>query len=68
MELDREARLQIVLSLVAVGFFIVLIVGIGVALPDQAFHETGALALVAAITLFILVMGAVGIYMARQGF
>lgn len=66
MELDAEARRQIVLAVGAVGFFIALIVAIGTAFSGEALATTGALALVGAMVLFVLVMGAVGIYLARQ--
>lgn len=66
MELDAEARRQIVLAVGAVGFFIALIVAIGTAFSGEALATTGALALVGAMVLFVLVMGVVGIYLARQ--
>jgi hypothetical protein len=66
MELDAEARRQIVLAVGAVGFFIALIVAIGTAFSGEALATTGALALVGAIALFVLVMGVVGIYLARR--
>lgn len=66
MELDAEARRQIVLAVGAVGFFIVLIIAIGSTFSGEALATTGALALVGAIALFVLVMGVVGIYLARQ--
>jgi hypothetical protein len=67
MEFDAEARRQLVLAVAAVGSFIVLIVGIGATFPGEAFATTGALALVGAIALFVLVMGLVGVYLARTG-
>lgn len=66
MELDAEMQRQIVFSLLAVGFFIVLIVGIGVAFGGESLTPSGGLALVGAMTLFVLVMGAVGIYLDRR--
>lgn len=66
MELDAEARRQIVLAVGAVGFFIALIVAIGAAFSGEALATTGALALVGAIALFVLVMGVVGVYLARR--
>ncbi|MFW5918473.1 MAG: DUF7472 family protein [Haloferacaceae archaeon] len=67
MELDAEARRQIVLAVGAVGSFIVLIIAIGAAFPGEAFATTGAFALIGAIAVFVLVMGLVGIYLARKG-
>lgn len=66
MELDAEARRQIVLAVGAVGFFIVLIVAIGVTFSGEALATTGALALVGSIALFVLVMGLVGVFLARR--
>lgn len=66
MELSAESRRQIVLSMVAVGFFIVLMVAIGVTFNGQELAPTGGLALIAAITLFVLVMGGIGAYLARK--
>lgn len=66
MELDETARRQIILSLLAVGFFIALMIGIGMVSGGAALTSTGAMALIGAITLFVLVMGAIGIYLARQ--
>lgn len=65
MEFDAEARRQLVLAVAAVGSFIVLIVAIGAAFPGETFATTGALALVGAISLFVLVMALVGVYLAR---
>jgi len=62
MDIDAEMRRKIVVSLVAVGVFFVGIVGIGATFgPDLG--ETGGLVLVGAITFFILVMGAVGVFL-----
>lgn len=66
MELSAESRRQIILSLVAVGFFIVLMIGIGVTYNGQELAPEGGLALVGAITLFVLVMGGIGVYLARK--
>lgn len=66
MELDETARRQIILSLLAVGFFIALMIGIGMVSGGAALTSTGAMALIGAITLFVLVMGAIGIYLARK--
>ncbi|WP_336024167.1 DUF7472 family protein [Halobellus salinisoli] len=59
MEIDAAMRRKIVVSIVAVGAFFALFVGIGATYgPDLG--ETGGLALVGAIVLFILVMAVVG--------
>lgn len=66
MEIDEESRRQIVLSLAAVGFFIVLMVAIGAVNGGAALTSNGALMLVGAITLFVLVMGGIGAFLARR--
>ncbi|WP_049988024.1 DUF7472 family protein [Halobellus rufus] len=59
MEIDAAMRRKIVVSVVAVGAFFALFVGIGATYgPDLG--ETGGLALVGAIVLFIFVMAGVG--------
>lgn len=65
MEFDEESVRQIVLSLAAVGFFIGLIITIGSLFASQT--GTAGLALVGSIALFILVMGGIGLYLARVG-
>ncbi|MFC5365432.1 DUF7472 family protein [Salinirubrum litoreum] len=63
MDLDEEARRQIAVSVVAVGFFVALILGIGVVFANSGLGSTGGLALVGAIVLFIFVMAAVGVFL-----
>ncbi len=66
MEIDAEMRRKIVVSLVAVGFFVALIVGIGVTYGGPAgFGATAGLALIGSIVLFVLVMAGVGLWLAR---
>ncbi|RDI71694.1 DUF7472 family protein [Halopelagius longus] len=62
MEIEAEMRRKIVASVVAVGFFIALIIGLGVTFGDGA-TGTGGLALVGAISLFIVAMGALGLWL-----
>jgi hypothetical protein len=60
MEIDAAMRRKIVVSLVSVGAFFALFIGIGATYgPDLG--ETGGLALVGAIALFVLVMAGVGL-------
>jgi multisubunit Na+/H+ antiporter MnhB subunit len=62
MDIDAEMRRKIVVSVVSVGVFFALFVGIGVAFgPDLG--ETGGMALVVAIILFVVGMGAVGVFL-----
>jgi len=63
MDLDEEARRQIAVSVVAVGFFVALILGIGAAFANSGLGATGGLALVGAIVLFIFVMAGVGLFL-----
>lgn len=65
MEIERETMVEIVVSGVAVGLFVVIMVGIGLTYYEGGeFAGQGALALVGAILLFILGMAGVGVYMA----
>ncbi|MFD1598602.1 DUF7472 family protein [Halobellus rarus] len=60
MDIDAAMRRKIVVSIVSVGAFFALFVGIGATFgPDLG--ETGGLALVGAIALFVLVMAGVGV-------
>ena len=62
MEIDAEMRRKIVVSIASVGALFAVFVGIGAQFgPDLG--NTGGLALVGAITLFVLVMAAVGVYL-----
>ena len=66
MDLEEGMVQKIGVSLVAVGFFVALIVGIGVMYGGSTgFGATAGLALVGSIVLFILLMAAVGIWLAR---
>lgn len=59
MEIDAAMRQKIVISLVAVGAFFALFIGIGVTYgPDLG--QAGGVAIVGAIALFIVVMAGVG--------
>jgi hypothetical protein len=62
MDIDAEMRRKIAVSILSVGAFFALFVGIGVTFgPDLG--ETGGMALVAAIALFVVGMGAVGVFL-----
>lgn len=60
MDIDAAMRRKIVVSIVAVGAFFALFVGIGTRYGPEM-GETGGLAIVGAIVLFILVMAVVGV-------
>ncbi len=62
MEIDAEVRRQTIISLVAVGLFVASLVTIGIVYNGgDDLPETGALALVAALAGFILLMAVVGV-------
>jgi hypothetical protein len=60
MDIDAEMRRKIAVSIVAVGAFFAVFIGIGVTFgPDLG--EAGGMALVGAIALFVIVMAGVGV-------
>lgn len=65
MALEAEMRRKILVSVVAVGFFIALIVGVGATYNDSGLNGSGGLILVGTIALFVLVMGVVGVLLDR---
>ncbi|QIB72954.1 hypothetical protein GL213_00110 [Halogeometricum borinquense] len=65
MALEAEMRRKILVSVVAVGFFISLIVGVGVTYNNSGLGGTGGLILVGTIALFVLAMGVIGIFLNR---
>lgn len=65
MAIEAEMRRKIVVSMVAVGVFIALIVGIGATFNQGGLVATGGLALVGAITAFVLVMAGIGVWLSR---
>jgi hypothetical protein len=64
MEIDEGMARKIAVSVAAVGVFVAAIVSIGTTFNDGGLGRTGGLALVAAIGLFVLVMAAVGLFLA----
>lgn len=66
MEIDREMLVQIGVSLVGVGVFIGAIVVIGLFFTDNGLTEQGALGLIGAIILFILVMTGLGYWLSAR--
>ncbi|PAU83631.1 hypothetical protein CK500_08940 [Halorubrum salipaludis] len=66
MEIDAELRRQIAVSLSAAAVFVAGLVGIGVAFGgSEGLPETGAIALVALLAGFVLLMALVGAYLIR---
>jgi hypothetical protein len=62
MAIEGETLKEIIVSVVAVGFFIALIVAIG-AVYGPGLTGVGGLALVGAIVLFVLAMAVVGFFL-----
>jgi len=66
MEIDEEMRRQTVVSLIAVGLFLAALIGIGVVFGSAGgLSSSGALALVGALTGFVLLMAVIGIVLIR---
>ena len=66
MEIDAELRRQIAVSLAAAAVFIVGLIAIGVAFGGSTvLPEAGAIALVALLAGFVLLMAGVGTYLMR---
>lgn len=73
MNVDADMRRKIVTSVVASLLFVALLIWVGIQYSQQAtdgegvvFTEIGSTAFVVAIALFILLMGAIGVYLDRQ--
>ncbi|GAA0531760.1 hypothetical protein ABNG02_01400 [Halorubrum ejinorense] len=68
MEIDAELRRQIAVSLAAAAAFIVGLVAIGVVFGGSTvLPASGAIALVALLAGFVLLMGGVGVFLMRAG-
>ena len=66
MEIDAELRRQIGVSLAAAAVFIVGLVAIGVTFGGSTvLPEAGAIALIALLAGFVLLMAGVGTYLMR---
>lgn len=63
MELDREMLVQIGVSVVGVGAFILAVVYIGLEYSENGMTEGGALGLIGAIVGFIVLMTALGYWL-----
>lgn len=73
MDIDAEMRRKIGASITASLLFIALLVGIGIQYGQAGpgdegivLTEIGSTYLVAVIALFVLLMGAIGVYLDRQ--
>lgn len=66
MEIEEGMRRKIVLSVAAVVLLIASFVAVGSTFGGNALTETGGIALLGVLVGFILLMGALGVYFARQ--
>jgi hypothetical protein len=65
LSIPRETFVESTAGAAPVLAFVAAIVWIGVTYDSRGLEETGAIALVGAITLFVLAMAAVGIFLSR---
>lgn len=68
MELERGRVVEIVVSVAAVASFVAVLITIGWRFNRDGMGPDGGLALVAAITLFILAMAAIGYGIASSSY
>ncbi|WP_435155547.1 DUF7472 family protein [Haladaptatus sp. DFWS20] len=66
MNLEGETLRDIVVSVVSVGLFIAAMLVVGTQFDSGGLTEQGALAVVAVMLGFILLMTAVGLWLANQ--
>ena len=66
MAIERETLIDVVVSLLAVGGFIVAVLLVGLSYGDGGMSEQGALALVSLIVGFIVVMTAAGYWLSGR--
>lgn len=66
MAIERGRLIEIVVSIAAVGGFVAVLIAIGLQFNREGLSADGGLALLAAITVFILIMAAVGYGLANM--
>ena len=64
MDIERGRLIEIVVSVTAVGLFVLLLLAIGVQYNQEQMSPEGGLVLIGAIVAFIFVMGLIGIGLA----
>ncbi|MFC6725556.1 hypothetical protein ACFQE1_14510 [Halobium palmae] len=64
MDIEGETLREIVVSVVAVGLFVAVILAVGTTFGNPL-SGAGGLALVGAIVLFVLLMAGVGFFLSR---
>ncbi|ADJ13802.1 DUF7472 family protein [Halalkalicoccus jeotgali] len=65
MDVDRETVAEIVVSVGSVGLFVAVLVGIGTTYSQDGLSADGGVALVGAITAFVVLMTLVGFGLAH---
>jgi hypothetical protein len=65
MEIGAEMRRKIIVSVLAVGVFVGIILGIGITYDSGGLDPSGGLALIGSIVLFVLLMAVVGFWISR---
>ena len=66
MDIDEDMRPKIALSMGAVALLVAVFLAIGVMFGDSGLSSTGAYALVGSVVGFVVLMGAVGAYLATR--
>lgn len=66
MAIDQETRREITVGVVSVVLFVALLLGVGVMYGTNGLSQTGALAVVGVIVVFVLLMTGLGYWMAQQ--
>lgn len=67
MDIDEEMRRQTVVSIAAVGLFLASLIGIGIVYNGAGgLPSNGALAIVGALTGFVLLMAVIGMVLSRM--
>ncbi|WP_135827680.1 DUF7472 family protein [Halorussus halobius] len=66
MDIDQETLREIFVGAASVGLFVALLYWVGLTYGGDALSETGGLAVVGVIVVFVAVMTAVGYWMSRQ--
>ncbi|AEN06625.1 hypothetical protein [Halolamina sp.] len=66
MDIDKDMRPKIALSLGAVALLVAVFVGIGVTYGGAGLSAAGGYALIGALIGFVLLMGVVGAYLSSR--
>lgn len=67
MAVERDTLVEVAVSVLGVGGFIVAVAAVGMAYGNDGLSETGGLALVVLIVGFVLVMSAAGYWLSGRG-